>query len=376
MIVVLGAGLIGLAVAFELATRGARVRVFDSGEAARGASWAGAGMLAPYAERLDDDPAFEALCLASLNGYPAFVERVRACGSVDAHLRLDGILDAAFDDAGDGRIRARVNRLRARGVDIRYVDRRDALALEPALAPSTLGASLCAAEGTVDNRRLGRALVAACRALGVRVDTGVRDLALEADARRVLGIRTADGFAAADVVVNALGAWASELRGVPDVARAAIVPVKGQMVALAAPRGFVRHVTWAPGVYVVPRDDGRVLLGATVERVGFDVRLTARGTRDLLAAGLAAMPALGDFTLAESWAGLRPATPDGLPYIGAAGLGGYMLACGHYRNGILLAPVTATAIADLIGGVDRADLAPFAPLRAKEAVMPPAKVAL
>ncbi len=368
MIVVLGAGLIGLGIAFELAARGERVRVFDAGEVGRGASWAGAGMLAPYAEALDDDPAFEALCVASLAAYPAFVEALRACGGVDARLRLDGIVTASFDPKADARSRARVARLRERGVGARSLDAREARALEPALGPSVVGASLSDGEGSVDNRRLGRALRAACEALGVRIDAGARDLALEADARRVLGVRTATGFLGADVVVNALGAWAGDLPGVPPGARVPVAPVKGQMLALAVPRGFVRRVSWVPGAYLVPRDDGRLLVGASVERNGFDVRVTARAMRDLLDAALAAMPALADFALAETWAGLRPGTPDGSPYLGATSVAGYYVAGGHYRNGILLTPITATAIADVVLGIARPDLAPFSPARAMGAL--------
>jgi glycine oxidase len=132
------------------------------------------------------------------------------------------------------------------------------------------------------------------------------------------------------------------------------------MIALAAPSGFVRHATWLPGAYLVPREDGRLLVGATVESVGFDERVTAQGMHELLQAALAAAPALGDFALTETWAGLRPGTPDGLPFLGPTPIDGFLLATGHYRNGILLAPATARLIADT---VERADLAASEPFR-------------
>ena len=364
MIVVVGAGLIGLGIAFELASRGADVRVFDAAKPAAGASWAGAGMLAPHTEAIAS-PAFADFCVDSLARYPAFVANLRARGGVDARLHLDGIVEAAFDDTEVARLRAHVAALSARGIDARWLDASAAHVLEPALGARLRGAAFSRSEGHVDNRRLGRALEAACIALGVRVDAGVGDVALEADTRRVLGVRGPDGFFAADVVVNATGARGARLAGVPARARVAVTPVKGQMLALATPRGFVRRVLWVPGAYLVPRDDGRLLVGATVEPEADDVRVTARGIATLLDAALAVVPALGDFTVAETWAGLRPGTPDGLPYLGETTLGGYVVATGHYRNGILLTPGTASAIADVLEARPGASarLAAFSPQR-------------
>ncbi|GAC1305887.1 MAG: glycine oxidase ThiO [Vulcanimicrobiaceae bacterium] len=364
MIVILGAGLVGLGIAFELASRGADVRVIEAHASGAGASWAGAGMLAPYTEHIAS-PAFAALCEASLHRYPAFVAAIRTRGGVDARLRLDGIVEAAFDAAEVARLRARVAELRTRGIEARWLEADEAHALEPALGATLCGAAYSASEGHVDNRRLGRALHAACLALGVRVDVGCGEVALEADARRVLGIRGPSGFTPATTVVNATGAAAGRLAGVPERARVAVVPVKGQMLALASPRGLVRRVIWVPGAYLVPREDGRLLVGATVEPGADDVRVTARGVATLLEAALRALPPLGTLALAETWAGLRPGTPDGLPYLGATELGGYVVATGHHRNGILLAAATAMAIADLIearpGAADA--LAAFSPQR-------------
>jgi glycine oxidase len=163
-------------------------------------------------------------------------------------------------------------------------------------------------------------------------------------------VRTPEGFRPASAVVNASGAWAGELAGVPAQVRIPVRPIKGQMLALAAPRGFVRRVLWVPGAYLVPRDDGRLLVGATVEEAGFDVRVTAGGQRALLNAALAALPSLAGLTVSEAWAGLRPGSPDEKPFIGATSLSGYFVAAGHYRNGILLTPATAQAVADALEG--------------------------
>ena len=181
-------------------------------------------------------------------------------------------------------------------------------------------------------------------------------------------LRTADGFVAAPIVVNAAGAWAGEVAGVPAHARVPVVPVAGQMLAISLPRTLVRHVVWARGVYLVPRSDGRLLVGATVEHRGFDARVTAAGIAWLLRGALETAPSLGDFTVSETWAGVRPGTSDGFPFLGATAVDGYFVAAGHYRNGILLTPITAEILADAIEQKPpRIDLAPFAPGRATDA---------
>lgn len=348
-VVIVGAGLIGLSIAFELAERGAAVRVYDRAEPARAASWAGAGMLAPYTERIANE-ALLAYCAQSLEEYPAFVARVRDASGIEPHLRLDGVLYAAFEPSGLDALREHGRALQARGVECELLDHAGALAAEPWLGAAVLGALVKNGEGSVDNRRLGRALAAACRARGVRLEQSSY-VAVECDSRRVLGVGTDRGYVGAGAVVNACGAWAAQLPGVPPACAPPIVPRKGQMIALSLPAGFVRRPTWVPGAYLVPREDGRLLIGATVEATGFEERVTAAGIAQLLGAALAAAPSLGGFTMTESWAGLRPATPDGLPVLGRTELDGFFLAAGHYRNGILLAPATARSIADAIQGV-------------------------
>lgn len=349
-VVIVGAGVIGLATAFELAGRGASVRLYDRDEPGRAASWAAAGMLAPHTERVIDEDLL-AMCARSLELYPEFIDDVRSASAIDPHLHLDGILDAAFDDGRLEELRAHAALLASRGVGCDMLDRRETLTREPALGKHVLGSLLVRDEGRVDNRRLGRALSAACEARGVRIVSGAHDVAVECDERRVLGVRTHLGFSPARYVINAAGAWAASVAGIPPGCAPSVEPVKGQMLALAIAHGFVRHTVWVPGAYLVPRDAGRLLIGATVEHAGFDRRVTARGIERLLAPALAAAPSLGDFTVTESWAGLRPATPDGRPAIGATAVEGLFNATGHYRNGILLAPLTARTIGDLVEGV-------------------------
>jgi glycine oxidase len=358
-VAIVGAGLIGLAIAFELTEYGATVRVYERGEPGRAASWAGAGMLAPHTESIDDE-AMLALCNASLAQYPAFVERVRAVSGVDSRLRLDGILRVSFDDASLEALRVRAQHLASLGVASDVLDRKETIEREPALGITARGALLVRGEGYVDNRRLGRALRAACEARGVIFMNDAQVVAVGCDSRRVLGVHTRMGFAPAAVVINAAGAWSANVEGVPASCAPPVTPVKGQMLALAVPQHFVRSTTWVRGAYLVPRDDGRLLVGATTEHVGFDERVTARGVHKLLKAVLTAAPALGEFTVTETWAGLRPQTPDERPILGVTPIDGLLLATGHYRNGILLTPETARLIATFVATGDAQGLEPFA----------------
>ncbi|MFN2461833.1 MAG: glycine oxidase ThiO [Candidatus Velthaea sp.] len=361
-VAVVGAGLIGAGIAYELAKRGATVVVYDRDEPARAASWAGAGMLAPFSEVIEH-AAMRALCTASFGAYPAFVEELRERTGVDARFRRDGTLHVALDAPALESLRARAAGCAEAGGDVHVLDRPAALSREAALARSVTGALFVANEAQVDNRRLGRALVAACIALEVRFER-TAEVAVQCDARRVRGLRTQHGFVPATTVVNAAGAWAGALDGVPAGAQVPVVPVAGEMVALAVPHALMRALIWHGHTYLVPRADGRVLIGATVVERGFDARVTAGGVRTLLDTALQAVPALSRFALVETWAGLRPATPDRLPVIGATNLEGYFVAGGHFRNGILLAPVTARAVAELIAtGTTDVATAAFAPSR-------------
>lgn len=356
-VIVVGAGLIGLAIAFELAERGASVRLYDSREPGRAASWAGAGMLAPYTEQITSE-ALLALCIRSLAEYPAFVRRIFDASGIDARLRLDGVLYAAFRKSELDLLREHRHALQARGIDCELLDRASALSAEPWLGAALVGGLLKRGEGFVDNRQLGRALAAACTARGVRIEHS-SSIEVECQARRVVGVRTDRGRVPARAVVNACGAWGAQLAGVPQSCVPPIEPVKGQMIALAVPPGFVQHVTWVPKAYLVPIEEGRLLVGATVELAGFDERVTAEGVHELLHAALAAAPSLAGFSITESWAGLRPGTPDRLPFLGPTPVEGLFLATGHYRNGILLAPETARLIADAIDTGATTPLEPF-----------------
>ncbi len=269
--------------------------MYDRGEPARAASWAGAGMLAPYTERIESEALLAFVRVVAARSIPSSCAERYDAGGVDAHLRLDGVVYAAFDAAALEGLCEHGAQLARRGVACTMLDRASTLRAEPWLGPATVGALLMDGEGHVDNRRLGRALVAACQARGVRIESSA-SIEVECDARRVRGVRTERDSWRAGAVVNACGAWAAQLRGVSvRLHRHRCEPVKGQMLALAVPAGFVRRATWVPASIWFRVSDGRLLLGATVESAGFDERVTAQGMRELLARGLKRRTRTGRF---------------------------------------------------------------------------------
>lgn len=349
MIIIIGAGLIGLSIAYELGKRGADVRVLEAGDSAASASWMGAGRLAPFtdAEGGEEQELFLATALGT---YQVFVKELHKRTGIDPYLRVDGIIEVAHDEFEAVRLRDRVAALVQRGIHAHWFDANEARDVEPELGPATLGASLIEDEGQIDSRELGHALRSACVDAGVRLEeqTGLVDIV--ADAHRVLGVQARGNFVSAETVINTAGARAGELRGVPSQVRISVTPVKGQLLALRTTRRVLKRLVAAPGAYVIPRTDGTVLIGETVEEAGFDVNVDPSAIERLRAAAVNAIPALAEFAVSETWAGLRPRSPNGLPFIGATALEGYFVAAGHYRNGILLAPATALALANLIEG--------------------------
>jgi len=349
MIVVIGAGLIGLSIAYELAKRGADVHVVEAYDSAASASWAGAGRLAPFTDSEGEDEQEEFLASA-LGTYQIFVKELHKRTGIDPYLRIDGIIEVAQDEFAVVRLRDRAASLVARGIHAHWLDQDEVRRLEPSLGPQTLGASLIEDEGQIDTRQLGGALRAACVDVGVRLEEQTGPVALESDAQHVLGVRAGESFVAAESVVNAAGPWAGELQGVPPHVRIPIVPVKGQLLTLAMPQRLVTRLVCVPGAYLIPRTDGTLLVGETVEEAGFDVETDPAATQRLRDAAVRAMPPLGDLAISETWAGLRARSPNGRPFIGATALEGYFVAAGHYRNAILLAPATAFAVANVIEG--------------------------
>jgi glycine oxidase len=349
VVVVIGAGLIGLCIAYELAKRGADVRVLDAEASAAAPSWCGAGKLAPFSgsEGSEEEELFLATALGT---YQVFVAELHKRTGVNPNLLIDGIIEVANDEAEAMRLRARVESLEARGIHAHWLEPRDARSVEPALGPAIVGASLIEDEGHIDNRELGRALRLACVNAGVRLEEQTGRVALRADERRALGVEAGGKFVEAEAVVNAAGPWAGELEGVPPHVRLPIEQVKVQLLALSMPRRMVKRVVSARGTYVIPRADGTLLIGEEiVEGAGPD-GVDAAASRRLREATIEAMPVLAELEIAAAWTGLRPRTPNGRPFVGATALDRYFVAAGHERNGILLAPATALALANVLEG--------------------------
>jgi glycine oxidase len=355
-VAVVGGGAIGLAVAWRCAQRGADVVVCDAGALGAGASRVAAGMLAPVSE-VEYGPAGRHLLelgLDSVRRWPAFAAELSNASGTESRLRQTGILLVARDrDAAEALERERAFR-ESLGLRVTRLRPSEARALEPALAPTVRLALEAPDDHSVDPGWLTDALATAAQAAGVKLHPDTRvSLLLEAGDERIAGLRTAAGEQIlAPIVVASAGAWSAGLEGLPLHARVPVRPVKGQILSLSDPAGpgLVDRSVRFEGGYLVPRGDGRYALGATVEERGFDTSATAGGVYELLRDAGEVLPGVAELVIDEIQVGLRPGTPDNVPVIGAGVLEGMIWATGHYRNGILLTPVTADIVAELIAG--------------------------
>jgi glycine oxidase len=362
-IAVIGGGVIGLGVAWRLAQRGASVQVFDRSAAGAGASHAAAGMLAACAEAEPGEEGLTALGRESQARWPAFAAELLDVSGVDVELRPEGTLLVALTADDQARLTHQLVFQQKLGLPLHWTSAAETRRREPHLAGKLAGAVFSPEDTQVDNRKLVAALRLAAEAAGAIVNEYRAVKAISSRGGRTEGILLVDGTkVAADKVVLAAGAWARSIEGLEPELRPPVRPIKGQMLALrmdpAAP--LLSHVLWAPGAYLVPRRDGRLLVGATVEEKGYDASLTAGGMLSLLEAAWRAVPAIEDLPIDEMWVGHRPGSRDDAPILGAGPLDGLVYATGHHRNGILLAPITADTIARLAldGVVDEA-IRPF-----------------
>jgi glycine oxidase len=363
-VVVAGGGVIGLAVAWRACEAGLSVTLADD-VVGRGASWAAAGMLAPVTEVHYGEEALLRLNLAAARRYPDFVAALEERAGRATGYRPHGTVVVARD-ADDNAVLDDLFAFQQRlGLEVERLASRECRRLEPGLAPSVRGGILVAGDHQVDNRALVAALLHACRRNGVTL-TGEGVAAVEHAAGRVTAVRLTGGQRlACRTVVVAAGAWSASIEGVP-AELVPLRPVKGQLVHLRGPadQPIASRTVRGLEVYLVPRTDGRVVVGATAEERGFDTTVTAGGVFQLLRAAWELLPGIDELELTETVAGLRPGTPDNAPLIGPTGIDGLILATGHYRNGILLAPVTADAVVGLLtDGRLPDEAAPFTPQR-------------
>ena len=364
-VVVIGGGVIGLAVAWRAAQRGHAVRVIERGELGAGTSRVAAGMLAPVTEADAGELALLELGLRSARAWPAFADELAAASGADPGLRRCGSLVVARDRDEAAALERELALRLDLGLDVERVLASAARRLEPALAPTVRLALAVPGDHAADPRALVLALTEAARRAGVQLRTRTTVQRIRIDRGRVTGVELAGGeLVQAGQVVVAAGAWSGAIAGLPDAARIPLRPVKGQILRLRDPQGsgLLERIVRFEGGYLVPRGDGRYVLGATMEERGFDTTVTAGGLYELLRDAGELVPGVHELVVEEAAAGLRPATPDNAPVLGTgAEVDGLVWATGHHRNGILLAPVTADIVAAVLDG----DAAPpqFAPGR-------------
>jgi len=354
-VIVVGGGVVGCAAAYFLAREGRAVALLERDAIAARASNAAAGMLLPSGEA-SGAGALYALGRRSLALFPELVAELHTCTGIDAGYEPSGALHVATTGRFALALRARAEAFSADGVV--WLDANAARAEEPQLGENALGAMWSPAEGHVRSASFARALAAGAARLGASIEVGVAVRGLLRERERVVGVETTAGQRSAPLVVVCAGAWTPELSGwlrhgsdPPSGCLHSIEPVRGQILSLSPGSLTLRAILGGEEVYLVPRRDGRVLVGATEEHEGFDCRVTAAGVATLLLRAIQLVPALADATFCGARAGLRPATPDGLPLIGPVpGVPGLVVCAGHSRNGVLLAPLTGTLIAELAAG--------------------------
>ena len=364
-ILIVGGGVIGLGTGFELVRQGTPVTLFEKGQAGRGTSWQAAGMLAPDAEIGFEELELYRLNRESLRRWPSFAQRVEQASGMSVDYREEGTMIVADDRDSAEALRRLYDFQQNHDLDVQWLNGEEAREKEPFLAPRLSAAVYAPSNHQVDNRQFVNALRTAFEAEGgtlheqTSIDAVVPDeeqpAIVTADGERVTGSR----------VVVAAGVWSRQLEGFEPADAPPIRPVKGQMIQLQRKTPFdLRHVVRGPDAYLAPKSNGRVVVGATSEEMGFDTTVTAGAVYDLLEGAWEVVPGIYDLPLEETWAGLRPASRDHAPLLGRSGAPGIVMATGHYRHGILLTPVTAEEIARLVRtGETSSWLEPFSPSR-------------
>lgn len=362
-VIVVGGGVIGCAMAYYLSREGAQVVVLERGLIGNEASGAAAGMLAPLAEA-HGPSRFLDLCLASHRLFPELADTLRAEVGVDIEYVPSGLLRVAFTEAQEADLRSHVEWQASLGMGVRWIDGETARGLEPLLSRRLRGAVYSPLEHQVNPGKLVQGFARAAEAQGavIRQETSVTGLLRRGF--RVTGVRLAGETLSADAVVLAAGPWTKRLAASLGV-RVPVKPVRGQMLALRGGPSPVRHIIWGPRGYMAPKVNGFLFVGATVEEVGFRKSTTVRGLAALRRMANALVPALVHATQVDAWAAFRPGSADSLPILGAVpGWEGLWVASGHYRNGILLAPITGQLMArSLLDGKPAEGLSAFSPAR-------------
>ena len=366
-VIIIGGGVVGLGIGWQLAKAGASVTIYERDRAGRAASWAAAGMLAPLAEAHTEEPELLNLGCEGLSLYPQWVETLEADVGMCIGYRAEGTLIVGLETDDTDQLRHLYEAQQHLSLDVRWLSGREAREIEPALSPRVTATIHCATDYQVDNRLMVEALQRAYQASGGVLHENFPIERIATENGVATGVQMRDGLHEADVVVLAAGCWSAQIDGLPDTIMPPVRPVKGQMLALQMEAGIdiktvIRTVRarYPTSVYLVPRSDGRLIVGATSEEMGFDTRLTVGGMFELLRGAWEAVPGVYELPVLETWAGLRPGSRDNAPILGKTPIENLIYATGHYRNGILLTPITAYEITKLIlTGETSETIAPF-----------------
>ena len=363
--VVAGGGLIGASIALELAEAGLKVGLYDAQEPGHEASWASAGMISPAPESPGMIP-FVPISLASVALYPKFIEKVEALSGMDVAYRKDGAIDVLLDGGIEEELSTIIALQHGVGLRAEALTAEQAREMEPSLTEEVEAAIFRPEEASLDNRAFTDAVLKAARAKGVDIFAGNGAKSLWKENGCCKGLNLKNGRVEAKWTVIAAGCFSAGIEGVAPYAP--VFPAKGQMIALRCQSVKVRRVLWLDHTYLVPRNDGRIIAGSTIERTGFDHDVTAGGIKKILSGAIKLAPELEKATIEETWAGLRPDSPDHLPILGPTDVDGLLIATGHFRSGILLAPVTAVLMREWICSQQvSVDWERFSPMRFLEA---------
>lgn len=348
-IIVVGGGVIGLGIGWKLSRLGYQVALYERNQVGRGASWAAAGMLSPLAEAHTQEEELLRLGLESSNRYPEWVRELQEESQIDIDYRRKGTLMVALDRDDRADLQHHFEMQKSFDLPVDWLTGNQARTLEPALSPRVVAAIHCPSDLQVNGRLMTTALTVAFQKAGGKLFEQTPVTKINIKDQQVTGIHTDSEFVPAELVIVAAGAWLSQVKGLPKSYQYLIRPVKGQILGLQMDtEPIISHVIYAPDAYLVPRGNGSLVVGATVEEQGFDTHLTAGGVFELLRGAWEALPGIYEFPIVDTFASLRPASRDNAPILGLTSVDGLILAAGHFRKGILLTPVTCDEIAQLI----------------------------
>jgi len=344
-VVIAGGGVIGGSIALELSRSGLSVALFDRQQPGQEASWASAGILSPAPES-PGMVSMVPLGRASMALYPEFVAQVEEISGMSTGFRPKGTLEALFSHDTNAELSTIIALHNGLGLKAEPLRAEDARELEPSLSEEVEAAVLRPEEASIDNRALTAAILQAAKRRGAEIFSGDGAKAIWREGKRCAGLVLQNEKVEANWTVIAAGCFSATIDGIAPYAP--VRPAKGQMASLRTDDVKIERVLWSEKIYLVPRNDGRILAGATVEHAGFDKRVTAGGMEKILAAAIDLAPGLANARIEETWAGLRPASPDHLPILGPTDIDGLLIATGHFRSGILLTPITARLIREWI----------------------------